>query len=694
MTEFAMQRSYVVPLFTLMASSAPVFGQTDSTPRIEEIIVNADYRQSALNDIASSVTVLSSELMQQRNAQHLEDLLANAPNVNLASGASRSRFYQIRGIGERGQFTEPLNSSVGVIIDGVDFSGIGNAALLYDVEQVEILLGPQGTRYGSNALAGLINLQSKAATEETTYGFKLESGNYYSSGLAGYVSGPASDRMRYRLSAQSLGSEGFNTNHYLNAKTNKRAETTFRGKLAWDIAEDIQLDLTAASVDMDNGYDVFSLDNVRDTLSDKPGFDRQQSELLSGKLSLNQFDNFRLEALFGMANSDTEYGYDEDWVFAGFHPWEYSSTDNYFRDRETRSAELRLQSTDSGLVFSDSTDWIVGIYSLQQEVDLTRAYTFLAADFTSLYDIDRLAIYGELNSALTDNWLLSVGIRGEVFDATYADSEGVGFQPDENLLGGKVALNYRTANDGLWYASLSKGYKAGGFNTDGSLDRDLREFDAESLWNYELGFKGVGFNERLLTQLAIFYMDRDDVQISSSVVRVREDNSAEFIDFIGNAAAGSNYGLELTGRYFLNDAITFNGSLGLLETEYKDFTNSAGDDLSGRQQAHAPRYQYTAGLNWRISTALNLDVNVQGKDDFYFSDSHSVRSEEYHLLNASLTYQWHAWQFTLWGRNITDEDYFVRGFFFGNDPRDFYTARGFTQLGEPARFGVTLNADF
>jgi outer membrane receptor protein involved in Fe transport len=89
-----------------------------------------------------------------------------------------------------------------------------------------------------------------------------------------------------------------------------------------------------------------------------------------------------------------------------------------------------------------------------------------------------------------------------------------------------------------------------------------------------------------------------------------------------------------------------------------------------------------------------LDVNVQGKDDFYFSDSHSVRSEEYHLLNASLTYQWHAWQFTLWGRNITDEDYFVRGFFFGNDPRDFYTARGFTQLGEPARFGVTLNADF
>ena len=136
------------------------------------------------------------------------------------------------------------------------------------------------------------------------------------------------------------------------------------------------------------------------------------------------------------------------------------------------------------------------------------------------------------------------------------------------------------------------------------------------------------------------------------------------------------------------------GSLGLLETEYENFVNSAGDNLDGRQQAHAPDYQYTVGSEFNLSSNLSLDVNVQGKDAFYFSDSHSVRSDAYSLVNASLRYSWDDWRLTLWGRNLTDEDYFVRGFFFGNDPRDFYTARGFTQLGEPARFGLTLNGDF
>ena len=688
-----MQRIFVV--FILFSCSNSIISAQDSTSTaLEEIIVSADYRQTSVNDISSSVTVLDTNLIQQKNAQHLEDILFSAPNVNFSSGASRARFYQIRGIGERGQFSEPLNSSVGVIIDGVDFSGIGNAALLYDVEQVEILLGPQGTRYGSNALAGLINLQSKAPTAETSYGLQLESANHDSTGVAGYLSGAITEQLRFRLSAQSTDSDGFNTNRFLSQKTNLRNEDILRGKLAWSPTDDVQLDITASSIDIDNGYDAFSLDNERDTLSDQPGFDRQKSEIFSSRLSLSQFENFAVEALLGYADSETGYGYDEDWVFTGFHPWEYSSTDQYFRDRETKSAELRFLSSDSGMIFSDTTDWVFGIYSLQQEVDLRRIYTFLPADFTSNYDIDRLAVYGEINSQLRDNLSLSIGLRGENFDASYADSYAVNFSPDENLFGGKIALNYRTASDALLYASVSKGYKTGGFNTDGSLDNDLREFDSEELINYEVGYKGSLVNDRLHTQLALFYMDRDDVQISSSVVRTRLDGSSEFIDFVGNAAAGSNYGLEASTNFQATYRISFYGSLGLLKTRYKSFINSAGDNLSGRQQAHAPDYQYTAGVDVRLSSALQLDINLQGKDGFYFSDSHSIQSEEYDLINASLRYQWNQWQLTLWGRNLSDEDYLVRGFFFGNDPRDGYTAKGYTQLGEPARYGLTLNVDF
>ena len=691
--EASMHRIFVVFItFTCFCFSASA--QVDSSIVLEEIIVNADYRQSKANDISSSVTVLDANLIQQKNAQHLEDILFNAPNVNFSSGASRARFYQIRGIGERGQFSEPLNSSVGVIIDGVDFSGIGNAALLYDVEQVEVLLGPQGTRYGSNALAGLINLQSKAPTNETSYGLQLEKANHNSSGLAGYLSGSVSKQLRYRLSAQNLKSDGFNTNQFLLQETNQRDEGIVRGKLDWSLSDYVQLAVTASTIDIDNGYDAFSLDNVRDTLSDQPGFDRQQSDILSTKLSLTQFEQFKVEALFGYADSETEYAYDEDWVFSGFHPWGYSSTDQYFRDRETASAELRFVSSDSGLISSDTSDWVFGLYSLQQEVDLRRVYTFLPADFSSKYDINRFAVYGEINFDLNNNWSLSLGFRGENFDATYFDSNAVNFSPDENLYGGKLTLNYRTLRNSLLYASISRGYKTGGFNTDGSLDSDLREFNAEELMNYEFGFKGTLYNDQLQTQLALFFMDRDDVQISSSVVRTRADSSSEFIDYVGNAAAGSNYGLEISAKFQATDNAVFHGSLGLLKTEYKNFINSAGDNLGGRQQAHAPEYQYTLGVDIRISSELELDVNIQGKDSFYFSDSHSVRSKDYNLVNASLSYSWNEWQLTLWGRNLSDEDYSVRGFFFGNDPRDNYTAKGYTQLGEPMRYGLTLNMDF
>ena len=688
-----MHRIFVV-FITFTCFCFSISAQVDSSIVLEEIIVNADYRQSKANDIFSSVTVLDANLIRKKNAQHLEDILFNAPNVNLSSGASRARFYQIRGIGERGQFSEPLNSSVGVIIDGVDFSGIGNAALLYDVEQVEILLGPQGTRYGSNALAGLINLQSKSPTNETSYGLQLENANFDSSGLAGYLSGSISNQLRYRLSAQNLKSDGFNTNQFLSKKTNQRDEGIVRGKLDWTPSDYVQLGITASTINIDNGYDSFSLDNVRDTISDQPGIDRQQADILSTKLSLTQFAKFKVEALLGYADSKTEYGYDEDWVFNGFHPWEYSSSDQYFRDRETTSAELRFVSSDSGLIFSNTTDWVFGIYSLQQEVDLKRIYTFLSTDFSSRYDIKRFAVYGEINSDLNNNWGLSLGFRGENFDAAYFDSNAINFTPDEILYGGKLALTYRTSTNSLIYASISRGYKTGGFNTDGSLDSDLREFNAEELINYEFGFKGSLYNDQLKTQLALFFMDRDDVQIASSVVRSRADGSSEFIDYVGNAAAGSNYGLEASAKFQAANNIMFHGSLGLLKTEYKEFVNSAGDNLGGRQQAHAPNYQYTLGVDIRISSSLELDVNIQGKDSFYFSDSHSIRSKDYSLVNASLSYSWKEWQLTLWGRNLNDEDYSVRGFFFGNDPRDNYAAKGYTQLGEPMRYGLTLNMDF
>ena len=688
-----MHRIFVVSFF-LYFSFTFSFAQEQESPVIEEIIVNADYRLSDLNDIPSSVIILDETLIQNRNAQHLEEVLLNAPNVNFSSGSSRARFFQIRGIGERGQFSEPLNSSVGVIIDGIDFSGIGNASMLYDIDQVEVFLGPQGTRYGSNALAGLINLQSKAPTKDLSYGLKLESGDYNSNGLGGYLSGPLSERFSYRISAQQIKSDGFNMNRFLNDETNTRNERVVRGKINGELLDDVELDLTASTIKLNNGYDAFSLNNDRDTLSDQPGSDIQDSELLSAKISVSRFKHFTFDTLLGYGDSHAEYSYDEDWVYDGFHPWGYSSTDQYNRDRSTGSTEFRFTSSEEGRILFDTTDWVFGFYYLGQEESLERTYTFLTEDFVSKYDTKRLAIYGETDTQLNDDWNLTLGIRGERFSADYHDSSLVNFSPSENLVGGRITLTYNTSTETLMYTTISQGYKAGGFNTDGTLDSDLRDFDSEGLLNYEIGFKGMLFDNRFQTQLALFFMNRDDVQISSSIVRTRDDGSSEFIDYIGNAAAGSNYGLEFSGNFKATERFDFYGSIGLLKTRYDDFINSAGDNLEGREQAHAPSYQYSLGANIQLGNNVDFGLNILGKDSFYFSDSHGVQSNAYHLINANLSYTWEDWKLMLWGRNLTDEDYFVRGFYFGNDPRDNYLSKGYTQFGEPARVGITINLDF
>ena len=130
------------------------------TRTLEEVIVTAELLESNALSLPNSVTVIDTAQIEQRNAQHLEDLIALAPNVNFTTGASRGRFIQVRGIGERSEFQTPIINSVGLIVDGIDLTGITTAASALDVQQVEVLRGPAGTLYGANALAGLINIVS------------------------------------------------------------------------------------------------------------------------------------------------------------------------------------------------------------------------------------------------------------------------------------------------------------------------------------------------------------------------------------------------------------------------------------------------------------------------------------------------------------------------------------------------------
>ncbi|MFT4635686.1 MAG: iron complex outermembrane receptor protein [Chitinophagales bacterium] len=694
------------------------FAQAQKKTSLEEIIVTAELLESNALRLPNSVTVIDNALIEERNAQHLEDLLGLAPNVNFASGASRGRFIQIRGIGERSEFQAPIINSVGVLVDGIDLTGIAMAASTLDVQQVEILRGPQGTLYGANALAGLINIVSNKPSEQF-YG-RITAGleDFGGREISGVISGPTSDDSGYRLAVKRYQSDGFTQATFLGRDdTNKIDETTARASYTAKVNDALTLDFTLFAADIDNGYDAFSLSNTRQTETDQPGFDRQETIATAIKASYELSASLSLEASLSFANSDLEYAYDEDWSnlficegtacdsdLLGFDLF-YSSFDQYTRNNDNSTVDLRLLSN-----ASDSVNWVAGLYYRDQDINLDRVYTF-ASDFTSDLNTENTAIYGQANFALNDRWSLTTGLRLERRDVNYSDITGASATPEESLWGGRFALEYQANSGAFYYGLVSRGYKPGGFNLEGDLSLEEREFDTETMLNYELGIKQTYLNGSLRLQASVFYQDRDDVQVNQSIVRSFASNvingqcPCSFTDFTENAASGTNMGLEIELDWAASDRATVFAKVGLLDTEFDQFlsfdhidadrANGIPFDLNGRDQAQAPSYTAVIGGSYALTRTLSLSGSIEAKDDFLFSNSHERRSEAYELINLELAYQAENWRLAVYGENLSDELVKTRGFgTFGNDPRKNYALEEYNQFGAPRVVGVRASLEF
>jgi outer membrane receptor protein involved in Fe transport len=214
-----------------MAQSTNEQTDSDTTSQklndVERIVVTADLSKRDLSELPGSNFVLSEALLESREARHLQDLVAAIPNVNFTSGSSRGKFIQIRGIGERSQFSEPVNPSIGLLLDDIDISGLGSLATIYDLQQVEILSGPQSVATGVNSLGGVIKLVSHAATETTSASFTASLAEHNAQQIGGAYGMSLGKGIAAKISGQINREDGNIYNAFLDTDdTNNIDETT------------------------------------------------------------------------------------------------------------------------------------------------------------------------------------------------------------------------------------------------------------------------------------------------------------------------------------------------------------------------------------------------------------------------------------------------------------------------------------
>jgi iron complex outermembrane receptor protein len=665
------------------APQAPA-GAESVASQLPTTIVTGDLWESELERTTASVTVIDDSRLATNGTQHFEDIVNTIPNLTWTGGSSRPRYIQIRGIGENSQFEgETPDSAVRFLIDDLDLTGLGTVGNLFDVQQVEVLRGPQAGAFGANAAGGVIKIATNDPTPYWTGQVEGTMGqdNLKAGGLA--VGGPIiesdPEQLTFRLALHQLTSDGFRDNQFLGRDdTNERDELTTRLKLRWIANDDWQFDGQLFYADADNGYDEWSLNNTDfDTYSDEPGRDEQETVAGSIRGTWTGLDRATLTSTSSYTDTDALYSYDSDWG-SGFTAAPappsnsgYSGFLSTERERNVFSEDLRLDSKDQQDALGWIDRWTVGLYYHQLKEDSRILYEdrdfFDNAEAKSSYNTDTYAIYTRFAHDFSPNTRLTIGLRYEHHEVNFhsvtLDNSDLDFNGNPDLLdegndnvtndlwGAKLTLEHDLMDSQTVFASVTRGYKAGGANSGifrGTADPST--YDDETLWNYELGLISQWFDGKVETKITLFYLDREDAQLRDS------DGAGGFFRyFTENQGDAQHYGIEAESSWYICEKITLRSSLGLLNVH---------SDYITRDLANTPSFTYNAEIDYDIGNGFFATLGATGSDEYYESNSHTEKRNGFAIFNASVGYRQKNWTITLWGKNVFDEQYEKRVFFF------------------------------
>lgn len=723
------------PLMATVSALAGIttsaWGQTSpATPDfLEEIVVTARMRTESLQQVPVSVTAFTEKEIERAGIERPADFIALTPNITVAESQSAGiTFITVRGISQ----VRNGESPVAVVVDGVlQTSSLQFNQELFDIQQIEVMKGPQGALYGRNAIGGAISITTVQPGNDAEGKISIGTGNGGQVKAQIGVRGPiVEDKLFASLSASHKSRDGYLTNVFRQEKADPYNSQGGRGRLILQASDTLKADLRISYDNTKAGAVNFVRNNrfangqysfgaagslpgdandVGPNLeSNVRGIGRRQ--LFNASLKLDwDFD-------IGTLTSVSAYDWTREWTRADGSPYSRAigSTQSSLFDVDAKSQEIRFTSPGS-----DRFRYILGAYYLD---------TFRVADRNTGRDTGQgiallhfngptstnpsltvtqddndqiaYAFFGQANFDLTDDLEISGALRYDHDKRDQLNTSPVGFAGSQGTPGlhrtasfdslqPKATLRYRLDRDASVFASYAQGFRSGGFNQNGVRQRALAldpnatvqdDYKKELSKSWELGWKSQ-FMERRVTLNGAFFFTRF--------------NNEQFFSFIPEAGAQivtnidrvdvKGFEVELNGR--LAGGFDLVGGLGYTDAEIKEYRASPAS--VGRAAPYVPKLSLSAGLQYTsaitdvLDLVARLDWNRTGRQ--YYEPNEITSRDPLNLANARLTlvHSSDDWQVSLWSKNLFDKKY-----------NSEYVHNGFAYRGEPRSYGIELDYRF
>ena len=696
---------------TLLAAAIASTGSPIVQAQLEEIIVVARKTEESLQSVPISVTAIGGQDITELNIRSANEVLDFVPGATYLTSNPGEQVFSIRGIssGSEGASTD---SGVLVMVDNEVISrDFMRSAAMFDVQRVEVLRGPQGTTYGRNASGGVMHILNNTPSEENEGSIMATYGNYDTVGLEGFVNGKLGDTTSGRLSLQYTDRDGYTEETTTGDDIDSWTSTALRGQLLFQPSDDLSILLRGHYLEDESGGNpapkkCFDPALPCDFRFDSAAFSYMESSSDSWKVENSTSDLGYEREIYGASaeivwnldalnvTSITTYrdGNDDADVDLFGTPGDLvmQRSEN---DATTWSQELRIDNFGS----ETNINWLAGVFYLNEDHERHEIKNILVdiiavdpvfgpepgeswettQDFDQTNETDSYGIFGEMNFTLGENTDLAVGARysydeksysayhaaeGPLAGAVFLDDPSqavVGdVEEDWDALTGRLSLTHSFSDTGMVFASVSSGYKSGGFNPEpANLEALETPFDEETVIAYEIGTKTQFLDDRLRLNASIFYSDYDDIQT--------EDHTPTGTTIIANAASATIAGVEFETVWLVTDHLTLQASYANYDHEYGDYFDEDGKNLKGNDIQNVPDWTanvsgaYNVPLSSGSAMGFRLDYRTRADvfDDADPDYEQGIR-EGKDMLGARAS--WFSaneqWEVAAWGKNLLDED--------------------------------------